>query len=61
MTAPEVRAPLRHLLGVRRWNEKEIVACSAWRQSRNSIAAQCPAKRRKTARQRKKLKRALSY
>jgi len=56
MTVPEVRALLRHLLDIRRWDENEFLAWSAWRQERNRIAAECHAKRRAKARQKRKTK-----
>ena len=59
MTVPEVRALLRHLLDVRRWDEEEILAWSAWRQERNRVAAECHAKRRAQARRKRKRKKAL--
>ncbi len=45
MTVPEVRALLVHLLGVRRWDEAEILHWSAWRQERNRIAKECHSRR----------------
>ncbi|HWB08039.1 MAG TPA: hypothetical protein VG826_02255 [Pirellulales bacterium] len=59
MTVPEVRALLRHLLDLRRWDEREILAWSAWRQERNRIAAECHAKRRARAKRKRSIKRAL--
>lgn len=46
MTVPEVRALLRHLLKVRRWDEDEILWWSQWRQTRNQRAADSHRKRR---------------
>jgi hypothetical protein len=48
MTVPEVRAVLRHLLDVRRWDEKEILVWSNWRQKRNRIAKECHQRRRES-------------
>jgi hypothetical protein len=47
MTVPEVRAILRHLLDLRRWDEDEIIAWSNWRMERNCIAKECHAERRR--------------
>ena len=46
MTVPEVRAILRHLLDVRRWDESEIIRWSQWRQERNRVAKECHQRRR---------------
>ena len=47
MTVPEVRALLQHLLDRRVWNTKEVLSWSAWRQTRNRLAAACHRKRRR--------------
>jgi len=49
MTVPEVRAVLRHLLDLRRWDEDEIVAWCNWRMERNRVAKQCHEARRRKA------------
>ena len=59
MTVPEVRTLLRHLLDVRHWDEKEIIAWSGWRQERNRTASECHAKRRARQLRSKSVKRAL--
>jgi hypothetical protein len=55
MTVPEVRAILRHLLDLRKWDEDEIVAWSNWRMERNRAAkASHEARRREQLRRRSK-------
>lgn len=57
MTVPEVRAILRHLLDLRKWDEEEIVAWSNWRMKRNRVAKQChEARRRQELRRRSRKK-----
>jgi len=60
MTVPEVRAVLKHLLDLRRWDEEEILAWSEWRQERNRRAKLSHRRRaRRRHRRRKKCKQAL--
>lgn len=56
MTVPEVRAVLRHLLDLRRWDEDEILAWSDWRQERNRRAKECHKHRREAERRRRRKK-----
>lgn len=56
MTVPEVRAVLRHLLELRRWDEHEILAWSDWRQERNRRAKECHKRRREAERRRRRKK-----
>jgi hypothetical protein len=46
MTVRQVRTILRHLLDLRRWDEKEIVAWCNWRMERNRVAKACHQRRR---------------
>jgi hypothetical protein len=52
MTVQEVRAVLRHLLELRRWDEAEIIHWSNWRQQRNDEAKRCHQNRRRAERRR---------
>ena len=57
MTVPEVRAVLKHLLDLRRWDEEEILAWSQWRQERNRRAKLSHGRRRAQRRRRRRRKR----
>jgi hypothetical protein len=47
MTVNEVRALLRRLLDLRRWDEDEICKWSDWRQERNRVAKESHQRRRR--------------
>ena len=57
MTVPEVRAILRYLLDLRRWDEDEIIAWSNWRMERNRVAKECHEARRRNELRRRSRKR----
>jgi hypothetical protein len=62
MTVPEVRAVLRHLLHLRRWDEEQILAWSNGHMERNRTTKLCHERRRRAElrRRSKKPKQALS-
>ena len=57
MSVREVRALLKHLVDLRRWDEAEILAWCNWRLERNRIAKLCHEQRRREELRRRSRKR----